>query len=200
MYRLCAGSRFRCKIVCGDVFSSASDALFSVMYFYMTMVCLFYFIFLLFYPIVATVTIKKALCYCQFIAIKYIQCIFPFSFQPQAFCSNWKLKQSNQSSSQQPWCTKVSPAPSSYALTVNSRLMPRSRVLLSRREFSTSELLNNVRVYLPCVFSLVCVCVFECRREKDWVSMSADKWCLEGLLQVNQALFWQPQQITSRHS
>lgn len=28
---------FRCKIVCGDAFSSASDALFSVMYFYMTM-------------------------------------------------------------------------------------------------------------------------------------------------------------------
>lgn len=28
MYWLCAGSRFRYKIVCGDVFSSASDALF----------------------------------------------------------------------------------------------------------------------------------------------------------------------------
>lgn len=70
---------FRCKIVCGD-------ALFSVMYFYMTMVCLF-FLSLLFYRIAAIVTIEKALCYCQFIAIKYIQCIFLFSFQPYRFCS-----------------------------------------------------------------------------------------------------------------
>lgn len=28
MYRLCTGTRFRCKIVCGDVFSSASVTLF----------------------------------------------------------------------------------------------------------------------------------------------------------------------------
>lgn len=78
MYWLFIGSRFRCKIDRGDVFSSASETLFLVMYFYMTM----FFFLLLFYQIVAIVIIQKALCYCQFIAIKYIQCIFMFSLQP----------------------------------------------------------------------------------------------------------------------
>lgn len=80
MYWLCAGSRFRCKIVCGDVFSSASDALFSSDVFLYDHGLFFFLIYL----IVAIVTMKKALCYCQFIAIKYIQCISLLSFQPYA--------------------------------------------------------------------------------------------------------------------
>lgn len=76
--------------------------------------------------IVAIVTIKKALCYCQFIAIKYIQCIFLVSticFFCSIFCYNNILIQVSHKLDVLK-CYQHPSQTSCSALSVSERLMP----------------------------------------------------------------------------
>jgi len=82
-------------VVCGDIFSVQPVVLYFQWCIFLYDHGLFIFFHLLFYQIVAIVAIKKALCYCQFIAIKYIHCIFLFSFQLYAFVFGDQLEGTN---------------------------------------------------------------------------------------------------------